>query len=409
MYQVKFADIGEGLTEGKVGQVLVKPGDHIKAGDPLFAVETDKVNSDIPSPTSGTVAKVNISPDQDIKVGDVVVEIDDGSADRLAEPASTLVASPKVVTPVVSQPVEKPAVSRQEPVSGSLKASPLARKVAAAKGIDLTTVIPSGPNGRILVADVEQAAQNSTGVIAPSAKTTTIIDKDLSWDVVEMNGIRRATVKAMSLSHEQNAAFTGMRDVDITPVYDLRQEIKPLAEAKGIKLTYLAFIVRAVALALKDFPNINIRADFEKQEILEIHNINIGIAVDTPQGLLVPVIKNADQLSLFEIAHQIQELASKSRDRKLTMSEMSDATFTISNFGSVKLDYATPIINSPQEAILGIGNMTKTPVYVGETIEPRYLMPFSITCDHRVIDGADAARFINQVQTYLANPLGLLV
>jgi pyruvate dehydrogenase E2 component (dihydrolipoamide acetyltransferase) len=224
-----------------------------------------------------------------------------------------------------------------------------------------------------------------------------------------MNGIRRATVKAMSLSHEQNAAFTGMRDVDITPVYDLRQEIKPLAEAKGIKLTYLAFIVRAVALALKDFPNINIRADFEKQEILEIHNINIGIAVDTPQGLLVPVIKNADQLSLFEIAHQIQELASKSRDRKLTMSEMSDATFTISNFGSVKLDYATPIINSPQEAILGIGNMTKTPVYVGETIEPRYLMPFSITCDHRVIDGADAARFINQVQTYLANPLGLLV
>jgi pyruvate dehydrogenase E2 component (dihydrolipoamide acetyltransferase) len=173
MYQVKFADIGEGLTEGKVGQVLVKPGDHIKAGDPLFAVETDKVNSDIPSPTSGTIAKVNIIPDQDIKVGDVVVEIDDGKTTSASSPepvAKKPVVTPSaMVSPTLSQPVEKPTVSRQEPVSSSIKASPLARKVAAVKGIDLTAVIPTGPNGRILVADVEQVAQKNSGLVPKSS------------------------------------------------------------------------------------------------------------------------------------------------------------------------------------------------------------------------------------------------
>jgi len=182
MYQVKFADIGEGLTEGKVGQVLVKPGDHIKAGDPLFAVETDKVNSDIPSPTSGTIAKVNITPDQDIKVGDVVVEIDDGKTTSEVQPASTTPAAPKV-KPVVtgSQPVQ-PVTAQPNALGSSLKASPLARKVAAAKGIDLAGVIPSGPNGRILVADVEKAAQNPRDLQMPNAniKKTTMTDKALT-------------------------------------------------------------------------------------------------------------------------------------------------------------------------------------------------------------------------------------
>jgi pyruvate dehydrogenase E2 component (dihydrolipoamide acetyltransferase) len=224
-----------------------------------------------------------------------------------------------------------------------------------------------------------------------------------------MNGVRKATVKAMSKSHTEIAAFTGMKNMDITPVYDLRAQLKGFAEKKGIKLTYLAFIVKAAALALKDMPNVNVRGDFENKQILQIHNINIGIAVDTPEGLMVPVIKGAYAMSIFEIATKISELAKKARDRKLTLPEMRDATFTISNFGSVGLDYATPIINSPEASILGIGTMTKTPVFKNDAVVARYIMPFSITSDHRILDGADAARFLNKMQEYLDQPLSLVV
>jgi len=302
----------------------------------------------------------------------------------------------------------------------------LARKIAAAKNIDLATVTPSGPNGRILVADLENAkagagassAAAGSAQVAPTFKpvkksspSTPIVDANapLEWTAVPMSGIRKATMKAMARSHSENAAFTGMKNTDITSVYDLRNQLKGYAESKGIKLTYLAFIVKAVAYALKDMPNVNVRGDFEKNEILQIHNVNIGVAVDTPAGLMVPVIKGAYQMSLFEIAHQITELAKKARDKKLTMNDMTGATFTISNFGSVGLNYATPIINSPEAAILGVGTMTKTPTYVGDDIVPRYIMPFSITSDHRIIDGADAARFLNRVQEYLDQPLSLIM
>lgn len=220
-----------------------------------------------------------------------------------------------------------------------------------------------------------------------------------------MNGIRKATVKAMVKSHTEIAAFTGMKNVDITATHKMRSELKDHAASSGIKLTYLAFIIKACAKALRDMPNINARGDFANNKIQYMHNINIGIAVDTTQGLMVPVIKGADRLSLFEIAIKITELANKAKDGKLSMKEMTEATFTVSNFGSVGLDYATPIINSPESAILGVGTMTQTPMYVNGEIQPRFIMPFSMTCDHRIIDGADAGRFLIKVQEYLAKPI----
>jgi len=426
MFKVQFADIGEGLTEGKVIEVLVKVGDTVKAGDPLFSVETDKVNADIPAPIDGKISVIGVKAEQDINVGDVVMEIDDGVstkasttvAEVVEENASVVGATP-VSNEVIASRVDTTSV--QNAVDKTIKSSPLARKIAASRQIDLSTIVGSGPNGRILVADLDQAQSAVKPTTTAQATTTPVVNENinhlpnvdanapLEWTAIPMNGVRKATVKAMSKSHTEIAAFTGMKNMDITPVYDLRAQLKGFAEKKGIKLTYLAFIVKAAALALKDMPNVNVRGDFENKQILQIHNINIGIAVDTPEGLMVPVIKGAYAMSIFEIATKISELAKKARDRKLTLPEMRDATFTISNFGSVGLDYATPIINSPEASILGIGTMTKTPVFKNDAVVARYIMPFSITSDHRILDGADAARFLNKMQEYLDQPLSLVV
>ncbi|AEM68912.1 dihydrolipoamide acetyltransferase family protein [Mycoplasma putrefaciens] len=428
MYQVKFADIGEGLTEGTVAEVLVKIGDTVKAGQALYFVETDKVNSEIPAPIDGKIAKINISAGQEIKVGDIVMEIDDGSG---AAVAATPKAEQSKAETKVEQIEENASVVGATPVSNELitrnvqsvsttnkqiKATPLARKVAADLKVDLSSLTGTGPNGRILVADVKnaQAASVQTASQTPASEPSQaavsmpqIIDVNapLSWDTINMNGIRKATVKAMVKSHTEIAAFTGMKNVDITATHKMRSELKDHAASSGIKLTYLAFIIKACAKALRDMPNINARGDFANNKIQYMHNINIGIAVDTTQGLMVPVIKGADRLSLFEIAIKITELANKAKDGKLSMKEMTEATFTVSNFGSVGLDYATPIINSPESAILGVGTMTQTPMYVNGEVQPRFIMPFSMTCDHRIIDGADAGRFLIKVQEYLAKPI----
>ncbi|UWD34681.1 2-oxo acid dehydrogenase subunit E2 [Mycoplasma cottewii] len=424
MYQVKFADIGEGLTEGTVAEVLVKVGDTVKSGQALYFVETDKVNSEIPAPVDGKIAVINISAGQEIKVGDVVMEIDDGSGPSVSTPAkqeakvevieenASVVGATPVSNELITRNVSTTVSSTQQ-----VKATPLARKVAADLKVDLSSLKGTGPNGRILVADVKNA-QSSNVQSEPAAssqekpvacKKTPDIDAPLSWDTINMNGIRKATVKAMVKSHTEIAAFTGMKNVDITETHKLRSDLKDYAASEGVKLTYLAFIIKACAKALRDMPNINARGDFANNKIQYMHNINIGIAVDTPQGLMVPVIKGADLLSVFEIANKISELAKKAKEGKLSMKEMTEATFTVSNFGSVGLDYATPIINSPESAILGVGTMTQTPMYINGEIKPRFIMPFSMTCDHRIIDGADAGRFLIKVQEYLAKPIVLFV
>ncbi|ASZ08805.1 branched-chain alpha-keto acid dehydrogenase subunit E2 [Mesoplasma chauliocola] len=421
MFKVKFADIGEGLTEGKVAEVLVKLGQEIKEGDALFFVETDKVNSEIPAPVGGKIANILISQGQEIKVGDVVIEIDDGKGVAEVTPVAEIKTKNEPVeenasvvgsTPVSNDVIASRATAstKNEISNSGVKATPLARKVAADKKIDLSTIKGTGPHGRILVSDLDSTpVVSSNSATKPAASKTVEIDAPLSWDSIPMNGIRKATVKAMVKSHSENAAFTGMKNINITPTYEMRAMLKDGCESKGIKLTYLAFIVKAAAKVLEEMPNINVRIDTENNAILQVHNINIGIAVDTEKGLMVPVIKGANHLTIFEIANKIGELAKKARDGKLAMTEMKDATFTVSNFGSVGLDYATPIINSPESAILGVGTMTKTPVFVKDEIKAGWIMPFSMTCDHRIIDGGDAGRFLMKVENYLSNPALLLM
>ncbi|ABC01559.1 dihydrolipoamide acetyltransferase family protein [Mycoplasma capricolum] len=438
MFKVKFADIGEGLTEGTVAEVLVKVGDVVKEGQSLYFVETDKVNSEIPAPVAGKIAVINIKAGQEIKVGDVVMEIEDGSdTSATSEPKAETKSEAKVevveenASVVGATPVSNDVIVRKQTTtvnkSSTIKATPLARKVAADLNIDLSLVTPTGPNQRILVADIKNHQASSTQLASqpisqpaptpsPSAHQTIaptikVVEPSapLSWDEVPMNGVRKATVKAMTKSHTEIAAFTGMKNTDITETHKMRTELKDHAAASGIKLTYLAFIIKAVAKSLRDMPNINVRGDFANNKIQFMHNINIGIAVDTPNGLMVPVIKGADHLSVFEIAIKISELANKAKDGKLTRAEMTEATFTVSNFGSVGLDYATPIINSPESAILGVGTMSQTPLYINGELQKRFIMPLSMTCDHRIIDGADAGRFLIKVQDYLSKPVLLFM
>ncbi|QQY78453.1 2-oxo acid dehydrogenase subunit E2 [Mycoplasma mycoides subsp. capri] len=428
MFKVKFADIGEGLTEGTVAEVLVKVGDVVKEGQSLYFVETDKVNSEIPAPVAGKIAVINIKAGQEIKVGDVVMEIDEGSGASVAsEPKAEVKQEAKVevveenASVVGATPVSNDLIVRKQAStvtkSSTIKATPLARKVAADLNIDLSLVTPTGPNQRILVADIKNYHSSSAQpasqpapapVVTPTIKVVEP-SAPLSWDEVPMNGVRKATVKAMTKSHTEIAAFTGMKNTDITETHKMRTELKDHAAASGIKLTYLAFIIKAVAKSLRDMPNINVRGDFANNKIQFMHNINIGIAVDTPNGLMVPVIKGADHLSVFEIAIKINELANKAKDGKLTRAEMTEATFTVSNFGSVGLDYATPIINSPESAILGVGTMSQTPLYINGELQKRFIMPLSMTCDHRIIDGADAGRFLIKVQDYLSKPVLLFM
>ncbi|WP_342268427.1 dihydrolipoamide acetyltransferase family protein [Spiroplasma endosymbiont of Aspidapion aeneum] len=420
MFQVKFADIGEGLTEGKVVEIFVKVGDIVKEGQELFAVETDKVNSDIYAPVGGKILKINIKPDQEIKVGEVVIEIDNGGAgpspskqvkEEVVEENASVVGS----TPVSNDVIVRNVATSNQSNGGLFKATPLARKVAAEKNIDLSTIKPSGPNNRILLKDLDQ--KNSSGVLKQSSQSfiptqgsiVKTVYNGLSWESIPMNGIRKATVKAMEASSSEKAAFSAFKYIDFTQIYNLRKKIKQSLNNEDIKLTFLAFVVKAVAKALRKYPNVNVRIDKQNNAILQLNNINVGIAVDTPKGLFVPNIKNTDQLSILEIAQQITEMADKARSGKLATADMSDGTFTITNFGSVGIEFATPIINGQESAILGLGAMTKQPKYNGENLEPAWIMPFSITCDHRIIDGADAGRFLQEIEKYATDPLLLLL
>ncbi|AHI53330.1 dihydrolipoamide acetyltransferase family protein [Spiroplasma culicicola] len=442
MFKVKFADIGEGLTEGTVTEIIAKVGDTVKMGDPLFNVETDKVTSDIYAPVDGTVAKILITSGQEIKVGEVVVEIDDGKGDAPSEePAAVEEENASVVgaTPVSNEVISRGNNSRTvAPVNNiasqasvidnshaDVKASPLARKMAAVMGVDLTKVTPTGPNGRILAEDVQNFSANPVAsapmMSAASAPAKAAVDysnplisvpdfnEPLTFDSKPMNPIRKATVKAMDTAHTKVAGFTGLRNVDITELVNLRKQLKGFADSQRVKLTYLAFIIKASALALRDMPNLNVRIDEENKAIKYAQQINIGMACDTPDGLMVPVIKGADKLTVMQIAVKINELATKARSKSLSMSEMTGATFTVTNFGAVGLDYATPIVNFPESAILGVGTITRMPGVIKDEIVIRDYMPFSITADHKVIDGADAGRFVQKVANYLQNPAILLV
>jgi pyruvate dehydrogenase E2 component (dihydrolipoamide acetyltransferase) len=409
-FEFKFPDIGEGLTEGEIIRWLVKEGDEIKEGQPLVEVETDKALAEIPSPKTGIILGIMAKEKEIVKVGQVIVVI--------GEKGETVVAPPQrpksvgVVGELEEAPEEIPAVAvKAEPakpalVSEHALAAPVVRALAKELNVDINQVKGTGPEGRVLEKDVKQFVEIKGKPVEPEKKITKVKKYDLYGyvDHIPLRGVRRSIAKAMVKSKYTAPHVSAMDEADVTELWQIREKEKKVAESKGIKLTILPFIIKAVIAGLTEHPYLNATLDDENEEIIIKKYFNIGVATDTPEGLMVPVVKNAKEKSIFELARELTQLTEKARNRTIDLADLKGGTFTITNYGAVRGIYGTPIINYPEVAILGIGRIQEKPVVKDGIVVVRRMLPLAISFDHRVVDGAEAARFLNTVIARLEDP-----
>ncbi len=426
-YEFRFPDVGQGITEGVIVKWHVREGDAVKDDQILVEIETDKAVVEVPSPKSGIVLMRHTSKEgQRINVGDVIVAI--GQKGEKYVPGKAV--SSAMPVPGASNEKKKDAGAVVGFLPGSMSevdkgifVMPAVRRLAAELKVNLPAVKGSGPGGRVTEDDVRKAAGVSTtvttlqaGAVKPQSEEPQIkVTKKYDfWGMVRrepFKGVRKATAEKMSLSASKTAAVTNMDEADITDLSGVREKAKAAADKKGIKLTFLAFIIKAVVESMrKPVHNmVNSSLDEAAQEVVIKDYFNIGFAVATDAGLLVPVVKGVNAKSILAIAGEVQQLAEKARSRKLDMADMMGGTFTISNIGSIGGTFFTPIINYPEAAILGVGKIADKPVVRDGKIVGRKILPLSLTYDHRLIDGAQAAAFLNTVISYLENPKNLPV
>ena len=406
--------LGESVSEGTVTRWLKGVGDSIAVDEALLEVSTDKVDTEIPSPVAGTIISIDVPVDSTVPVGARLAVIGGAGASAPAAPVAAPPAPPVVAAPVVSAPapVAPPApapVAASAPVSQPSDAyvTPIVRKLANDLGVNLANVKGSGVGGRIRKEDVEAAAPKSaapsatTAAAAPvqrSAAAPVIATSPLRGTTVTMSRLRKVIAARMVESLQVSAQLTTVIEVDVTKIARLRDRSKATFEAReGVKLSFLPFFAVAVCEALKQHPVLN--SSVEGDQIIYHGAEHLGVAVDTERGLLVPVIHNAGDLNMGGIARKISDLAARTRDNKVTPDELGGGTFTLTNTGSRGALFDTPIINQPQVAILGLGAVVKRPMVVkgedgGETIAIRSMVYLGLSYDHRVVDGADAARFL---------------
>ncbi|QQG48060.1 MAG: 2-oxo acid dehydrogenase subunit E2 [archaeon] len=392
MYELKLPDIGEGVSEGEILKWMVKEGETIKEDQPLVEVMTDKVNVQIPSPRTGKVTKILVKEGDIAKVGETIIVIDDGSATPASQPAGQVSRPTPASTPQTSTPQ---AESGQGPTG--VMATPATRRLARELGVDIAAVRGSGPQNRVTDEDVRRASSGSK-----AAATTTILQPSApragkNEELVPLKGIRKTIAERMVKSQRTTAQVTHVDEADMTELVLLREALKGSAEKRGVRLTYLPFIIKALVPALKDFPYLNSSLDEASGNIVLKKYYNIGIATDTEQGLVVPVVKEADKKDIFELAGEIEKLADKARKGQLALDDVHGSTFTITNVGAIGGLFATPIINLPEVAILGLHKISKRPVVREGRIEVRDTTYLSLSFDHRVLDGAYAARFTSRI------------
>jgi pyruvate dehydrogenase E2 component (dihydrolipoamide acetyltransferase) len=387
--EFKFPDVGEGIAEGEIVRWLVKEGDWVEEDQELVQVETDKAVLTLNSPYTGQIARLHGKEGEIIKVGALLTTIQD---DSKAAPAAE--TSQRDFGSVVGSLGEEQEV---EAVHAVL-ATPAVRALAKQMGVDLSRVKGTGPGGRIAKEDVESAAARGR------AETDGESDLYGPVEIVPLRGIRRTVAKRMAEASKRVAEVTIWEDADISELERVRAQQKKIAAEKGVKLTYLPFLIKAAIAALKAHPYLNATLEEDAARIVIKKYYNIGIAVDTSDGLMVFVIKNADQKNIFLIATEIATLAEKARLRKIDLPDLKGSTFTVTNYGVVGASYGTPIINYPEVAILGLGKIEDRAVVKEGQIAIRKVMPLSLAFDHRVIDGVEAARFIRVVIQHLEDP-----
>ncbi|MDD3068126.1 MAG: dihydrolipoamide acetyltransferase family protein [Acholeplasmataceae bacterium] len=416
MYDFKFADIGEGIHEGKILKWYFKVGDKVKEGETLVVVETDKVNAELPSPVDGIVKKLGGKEGDLIEVGDTIVIIDDGSTEEVKEEpkveplaegenAPSVIGALEVTSEVMASSDESNTVKEVE--SKKVLATPVARKLAKDLGVDIQNVNGSGEHGRVMKEDIYQATEQKQTPKVERTKVSVSVQGDVEY--VPITKLRKAIVNSMTKAKDIIPHSTIMDEIVIDKLVDLRNRVKEQAAAENIKLTYMAFIIKAVVLALKEYPFFNASYDEVKEQMVYKKFYNIGMAVDTKDGLIVPNIKDADQKSILELAREIRDVADRTIERKVQLHELQNTTFSITNFGASDLISGTPIINHPEVAILGVGKISQRAMVIDGEIKAAYVLPLSLSIDHRVIDGADAGRFLTKIKSLLKEPMMLLL
>jgi pyruvate dehydrogenase E2 component (dihydrolipoamide acetyltransferase) len=406
-FEFKFPDIGEGLTEGEIVRWLVKEGDEVKEGDPLVEVETDKALAEIPSPKTGVILRILAKEKEIVKVGQVIVII--GEKGEVAEAVPPTRKSIGVVGELEEAPEEAPVIKVEKKmafVSEHVLATPAVRALAKELGVDIHQVKGTGPEGRVLEKDVRQFAEAQEKPLEPERKITKVKKYDLYGYVerIPLRGVRRSIAKAMVKSKYTAPHVTTIDEADVTELWKIREKEKRAAEKKGVNLTILPFIIKAVIAGLVEHPYLNATFDDETEEIILKRYYNIGFATDTSEGLMVPVVKNAKDKSILQIAQELTLLAEKARTRTIDLADLKGGTFTITNYGALGGVYGTPIINHPEVAILGIGKIRDMPVVRDGKIVIRKILPLALSFDHRVVDGGEAARFLNTVIARLEDP-----
>jgi pyruvate dehydrogenase E2 component (dihydrolipoamide acetyltransferase) len=436
-FEFRLPDIGEGIHEGEIVKWLVKEGDIVREDQPMVEVMTDKATVEIPAPRAGKILKLNAKEGETVKVGSVLVIIEElgeakpesqktppSAPPRHGEGSSPFplreggqgVRSEATATTVAAPPPPSPATPTAAPAQRVL-ATPATRKLARELGVDISQIRGTGPGGRVTDEDVRRFAAARTAPqpppppspaptpppAAPSFAPGAVVT-DRREERIPLRGIRKRIAEHMHQSKTTAAHFTYVDEVDMTELIQLREQMKPLAEQKGVKLTYLPFIVKASVAALKEMPILNASIDEAKGEIVIKKYYNIGIATATDEGLIVPVIKDADRKSLVEIAMEIERLAKAAREGKVALSDLQGGTFTITSLGALGGLFATPIINYPEVAILGIHEIKKRPVVKDDQIVIRDIMYVSLSFDHRLVDGDVGARFCKKIISYLENP-----
>ena len=441
-FQFKMPDIGEGIAEGEIVKIDIKVGDTIQEDDILFEVQNDKSVEEIPSPVSGKVLEVRVQEGTVARVGDIIVVIDDGSGPAEAAPAP---AAPEAAPAAVEAPVAPaaaptpaapaaPAQATGVPAASNpdklVLAMPSVRQYAREKGVDITLVVPTGKGGRVTREDIDNfggapvaaAAPAASPVVeaavasepaAPAAKAEPakpFVGSAEREERVKLTPMRKAISKAMVNSKHTAPHVTLHDQVEVSKLWDHRKKFKDVAAAQGTKLTFLPYVVKALAVAMKKYPVLNASIDDATQEIVYKNYINIGIATDTDLGLFVPNIKDANTKSIFGIADEINALAAKAHEGKLTATDMGQGTITISNIGSVGGGWFTPVINYPEVAILGVGTIVREPVInENDEIVIGRNMKLSLSFDHRIVDGATAQKAMNELKRLLADPELLLM
>lgn len=426
-FQFKMPDIGEGIHEGEIVKWFVKPGDKVQEDDVLCEVQNDKAVVEIPSPVEGTVEEVLVGEGTVATVGQVLIKFDAPGYENLQFKGDEAEEQPKAEeVKKEEEPKAEAAESTavQADPNHHVVAMPSVRKYAREKGVDIRLVSGSGKNGRIIKEDIDAFING----VAPAAVTNqaaeAAVDNDAGTAAAQapvipqgqypetrekMSGIRKAIAKAMVNSKHTAPHVTLMDEVDVTKLVAHRKKFKEVAANKGIKLTFLPYVVKALTSALREFPALNTSLDDANNEIIHKHYFNIGIAADTEKGLLVPVVKDADRKSIFNISNEINELAVKARDGKLAPDEMKGASCTISNIGSAGGQWFTPVINHPEVAILGIGRIAEKPVVKDGEIVAAPVLSLSLSFDHRMIDGATAQNALNHIKRLLNDPELLLM